>query len=250
MSLKRVIILFLLILSVKSFSESRLVLVTGNPHDLSFQGRWLHLIYSEAFERLGLLWEYKVYPAKRRDLLLDSGDVDGELSRVFTYGDHHPGLIRVDESPFSIKFSFFAADPQISLDNVKNLIDRNYTVGYIRGAQKPEDIRNKLVRDGIVNSQDFRVHNTYEIGLRNLFYSRTDLFLSNAFPVFDTMALDEFAGNSVKEVLVVSEVPIYAYLLRKHEQVAIELSDVIRDLKAEGAIEDFRNQAANALVRK
>ena len=36
-------------------------------------GKWLHMTYTEAFRRLNLPFEYKVYPSKRVTLMLKEG---------------------------------------------------------------------------------------------------------------------------------------------------------------------------------
>lgn len=116
------IILFytILLLTFPVYGYEKLTMVTNNSED-TFQGRWLKLIYLEVFNRLDIDWQFKSYPAKRRDVLLDNGLVDGELSRVFSYGIEHPSLVRVEESPFNITFIMYAIDHRVDLQKVDEL---------------------------------------------------------------------------------------------------------------------------------
>jgi len=63
----------------------------------------------------------------------DSGKADGELSRIHSYGEVHPNVIRVGEPHWSSGFIAVTADPSIQLDGWESLKKTDYRVNYRRG---------------------------------------------------------------------------------------------------------------------
>lgn len=235
------ILLFTSILICDAYSvyaNEKLIMVTGNPPTTS-QGRLLIKIYSEVFRRLELEWEYKVLPGNRRSLLLDNGDVDGELSRVLSYGDDHPDLVRVEESPFSITHSAFTFDPKIRLNGIQDLNQSNYRISYKRGAHKPAEIISRLIMSDLVEEENVGIINEYIHGLRMLQYERIDLLIANSFAIRDLLQTEEFIDNSIREVMLLSESPIYAYMHKRHAGLAVKIGSVLKEMKDEGFIEIY-----------
>ena len=73
------IIAFLFITSAQSTDIKKTIILVGSKSTKnSFYGKWLTLIYTDAFKQLGYTLKYKSYPAKRASLLSDNGKVDGE----------------------------------------------------------------------------------------------------------------------------------------------------------------------------
>ena len=85
--------------------EDKILLVGSDNTKNSFHGRYAELVYTEVFRRMGYSLVYVGYPAKRSSYMSDSGKAAGEIHRVFSYGEKHPNLIRVDEPHNSIIFS-------------------------------------------------------------------------------------------------------------------------------------------------
>lgn len=46
-------------------------------------------------------------PLGRRDNMVEAGAIDGEMARIYSYGDAHPELVRVEESIMDFTFSLF-----------------------------------------------------------------------------------------------------------------------------------------------
>lgn len=77
--------------------QEQLVLVGPWPSsDVEVQR--LLRVYTEVFRRLELGVRYREVPARRASDLAERGLVDGELSRVYEYGNHFRNLVRVEES--------------------------------------------------------------------------------------------------------------------------------------------------------
>ena len=68
----------------------------GNVMKNGFVGRWLALIYQEAFGRLGYNLAYLGLPLQRSSMMSDTGKTDGEIARFSNYGWDHPNLVKVN----------------------------------------------------------------------------------------------------------------------------------------------------------
>ena len=114
-----------------SAGEKVVMVCTRSENDP--EGKWLNLIFTEAFKRMGMELVYRHYPAKRCSYLSDKGQVDGELWRVRHYNEGHPDMVRVEEPHGVLRFSAFATDPNIQLDGWDSLKDTAYRVECRRG---------------------------------------------------------------------------------------------------------------------
>lgn len=233
-------LLFLLVSILPLNANDTLIMVSGNSPTKTYQGRLLYYIYDEVFNRLELSWEYHVYPGKRRDNLLDTGMVDGELSRVYSYGDDHPDLIRVNESPFSISMSLFGTN-NLTLSQIEDLKDKNYRIGVIRGSKQPNIILDNLISDGYIPRKNKYEFNTYESGLKMLINDRIDLILGNSFAISDQLYLNNYL--EIHKLLDISREPVFSYLHKKHAYIVPLMESVLKDIKNEELIEKFLLQA-------
>lgn len=240
--MKYIVFLLFIILFPINANET-LIMVSGNSPTETFQGRLLNNIYTEVFNRLGLSWEYQEYPGKRRDALLDNGLVDGELSRVLTYGNDHTDLVRVNESPFSISMSMFGNN-NLTINNIEELKGLNFRIGVLRGSKQPNQILDDLISRGFVDKKDKYEFNTYESGLSMLFNNRIDLILGNEFGIIDQIQLKNSPG--FHKVLEISSYPIYSYLHKKNTSLVPLIEETLKEIKLEGLIDKYIQQAGNS----
>lgn len=235
------VLIFVLVISIIPLHSTEfLIMVSGNSPTETFQGRLLNLIYTDAFNRLGLSWEYQVFPGKRRDHLLDTGKVDGELSRVFSYGDDHPELIRINESPFSISMSIFSKK-NIKINSLDKLKDGKYKIGVLRGSKQPNQIVDDFINKGYINKRDRYEFNNYQSGIKMLMNNRIDLILGNSFGIIDQ--IQSSRTINIQKVLEISSYPIYSYFHKKNAHIIPLMESVIKDIKSEGLVELYKIQA-------
>ncbi len=110
----------------------RLVLATGTEPDSS-DGRWLRRVFTEAFRRLGWQLDVQVMPARRAELALARGEVDGEMVRTALYGAQHPALQRVEAPLLHISFGVYGAPGAGQPPTLEALRDGEGQVIYRRG---------------------------------------------------------------------------------------------------------------------
>lgn len=204
----------------------------------SVLGTWFDLIYTEAFRRLGMEFEYRLYPGKRCSMMADRGEVDGEVARVYTYADAHPDLIRVEESHVTVKFLALARDPSIKLNGWESLRGTDYLIAGMRGVKK---LREKL--PGLVEDHRITLVSDWGQGLKMLNYGRVHLFIDVDFGAPTLLNTDEFKDSGIHVAGVMEASSTYPYLHKKHKALAPELAAVLREMKKEGLIARYRKKA-------
>lgn len=216
-------------------TEDQIVLATQKPQD-STAGNFLDLIYAEAFERLAMTFVYKNYPAKRCSILSDLGKVDGELSRIHSYNNVHPNLIRVEEPHWTSGFIAVATDPSIHLDGWESLEGTDYMVNFRRGIKGCEVNLPKVVRP-----DKLEIVNEPSLGLKKLLAGRADLYIGAEHDISRVLESDKFKNSGLYIVGVMETFTAHAFLHKKHKELVPKLSNVLKEMKQEGLFEKYRN---------
>lgn len=205
--------------------------------DATFSGRWLRLIYFEAFKRLGLPLDFAVFPTVRLGVEADEGRIDGEAVRVHAYADAHPNLVRVEESVLNVDFLLYTANPVLHLGGLEDLPASGLLGEYRRGVLLCE----RTLKKWLPAAQVSDVAST-EQGLKKLLARRTDLFCELDNAMLTVQAAPEFRGAAKirKLVNLNSTLPLYPYLHKKNAALAPRLAAILQQMKSEGLIERYR----------
>lgn len=218
-------------------AKNQITLVTLKSQE-SPEGIFLDLLYTEAFKRLGMTFIYKQHPPKRASIMSDSGEADGELSRIYTYNETHPNVIRVEESHWQSGFLAVATDPFIKVDGWAGLAKTEYKVTYKRGIKGCE---NNLPHVVLPKNLD-RVETNAQ-GLKKLLSGWTDLFIASEIDIVSVLHSDEFKNSGLQIVGVMETFSSHAFLHKKHKELAPKLAAVLKKMKEEGLLENYWNAA-------
>jgi hypothetical protein len=216
--------------------------------ETEYFGKFDRLIFKEVFRRLGIKDEFRDYPGKRAGIEADEGAIDGEPARPYQYAAEHPNLIRVEEFIFKVNFSAFAMQASIpQLNGWESLKGTNYRVDYQRGVRTTETNLSKVVSkenlsDIIKPAQ----------GLKKLASGRTDIFVEEETGILSLLQTPEFIDSKIRLAGVMESVAMYPYIHKKHAALAPKMAEVIKAMKAEGVIEQYRAMADKefGVVRK
>lgn len=205
----------------------------------SYAYRWLQLIYTEAFRQLNVTMTIRTFPAARASAEAIAGNVDGELARGYDYGGMQSVLIRVAEAPLVASDVAYTRDPDLRLSNGwESLRGTSYRVdfrfGYPVVQQRLAAVLPPGAFAGVLNA---------ELGLRKLVIGRSDLYIDAAEIVEPMLASAEFRNAGIRQAGLMERVPVYAYLNRKHEKLALRLAAVIKKMRDSGEVEHLRLQA-------
>lgn len=215
----------------------------GEP--TTYGSRWVAKIYAEAFKRLGIPFRLDHYTLARRAALVEAGGADGETSRVYSYGDTRPNLVRVEESLVDLGFSFYTANPKVRVDRFEDLRASSYQVEFRRGILICENTVKQYV-----SAERISDVLTQEQGLKKLLAGRTDLYCDIDVYVLQELQSPEFkdGGKRVRKVISIGKsVPTFPFLNKKHAELAPRLAAVLKQMKVEGLIEAYRLEVEREL---
>jgi hypothetical protein len=218
-------------------ADNQITLVTLKSQE-NPEGIFLNLVYTEAFKRLGMTFNYEQYPSKRASMMSDLGKADGELSRIYSYNETHPNVIRVEEPHWQSGFLAVATDPFIKLDGWASLAKTAYKVTYKRGIKGCE---NNL--PNVVRPENLERVETNAQGLKKLLSGWTDLFIASEIDIVSDLQSDEFRHSGLQIVGVMEKFTSHAFLHKKHKELAPKLAAVLKRMKQEGLVEGYWNAA-------
>jgi len=206
------------------WAGEKIVMVTPLPNT-EVLGKWVELIFSEAFRRLDLEMEYRQYPPKRCGEMANTGAVDGELGRPYGYDALYPNLVRVEEPSMSTYYAAYVTDPDIQLEGWESLKGTNYKVEHLRGAALSTQ---KLPE--VVKPDNLSEINEVTQGLKKLRAGRTDVFVIAANMVDPLLATDT-SYSTIRKAGIMAEVHMYPYLHKKHKDLAPKLAAALKEIK-------------------
>ena len=202
--------------------------------------RWVDLIYSEVFRRLNINMTVVYHPLKRASIETSAGKADGEPARIYEYGTLYPDLVRVEESVFPMTVAAYTTDISIGeLNGWKSLKNTNYLVEYPRGMKICESNLTKVIKPEFLST----ISETSP-GLEKLIRKRTDIYIDDVNSVLPLLHLH---SSELQEKIhlagIMEAVPLYMYVHKKHASLAPQLASILRELKAEGLIEQYHKIA-------
>lgn len=204
---------------------------------------WSLRIYKEAFRRLGIPLQASFYPLARRAALVDEGTIDGDGARVHGFGAAHPNLVRVEEPVMDLDFALYTANPTLRLQRLEDLAASGLLVEYRRGILLCENSLKSLLppeRLSDVTSE--------QQGVKKLLTGRTDVYCELDSVVKQALGSPEFkSAGGIRKVLNIGHLQTYPYIHRKRADLAPRLAATLKQMKAEGLIETFRQQAEREL---
>jgi polar amino acid transport system substrate-binding protein len=222
------------------------VFVIGtDQEEATFTGMWQRRIYAEAFRRLGLPAEFPYYPTKRLSALVESGELDGEMLRLHSYGVAHPEQVRVGEAVVEVRLALYTASPDLSLARLEDLAGTGWQGHYRRGVLFCEN-----TLKAVVPAQRLAEVTTTAQGLKSLLAGHTAFLCDIDLAVANVLYSPEFQGHKrVRELLAMGPPePLYPYLHKKNTELAPRLAAVLRQMKAEGLVERLRLEALHDAV--
>ncbi|MCP4304396.1 MAG: hypothetical protein GY788_05860 [bacterium] len=201
------------------------------------------MTYTEIFRRLALPLTTEYYPLKRASEEADAGRIDGEGGRIITYGKSFQNLARVEEPVFMMSVIAYAADPSISdLNGWESLKTFEGLVESPRGMKISE-----INLSNVVKAEKLSTITEASQALRKLAINRIDLYVDDMNAVAPILLNPEYdlydLQGKIHVAGIMEEVPLYMYVHKKHQALAPKLSEVIKMVKSEGLIEQYRQTA-------
>lgn len=225
--------------TVSVLEEKTFHMVMNRPEGTPYY-KWVELIYTEVFRRLEINLRVEYNPLKRASIEANKGRADGEPARIHAYAASFPNLVRVEESIFPMTVVAYTSKTSIpELNGWESLRNTGYFAVYPRGMKICEINLSKTV-------EPERLSNVTETvqGLRRLVRKRIDVYVDDMNAVLPMLQNEKnkFQGD-VRVAGIMQEVPLYMYVHKKHKALVPKLSEVIKTVKSEGLIEQYRKTA-------
>ncbi|TXT37915.1 MAG: hypothetical protein FD135_3253 [Comamonadaceae bacterium] len=206
------------------------------PHSIAY--RWAQLINQEAFRRMGATLEIASFPLARRAALVEAGVIDGEISRIYSYADTHPELVRVEEPVMDFTFSLFTAQPGLKALQLADL-PADVLLEYRRGVLVCENTLKKVIAPERLSN----VTST-EQGIKKLLAGRSDVYCDIDIFVKDVQQSGEFKDEGkLRKLFDIATVATYPYFYKKHASLAPRFAAILKQMKVEGLFAAYRKQA-------
>lgn len=192
-------------------------------------------VLREAYHRLGYQLAVHRLPGERTLLYANEGRMDGELYRKLGMDRQYANLIIVPVPLLTYEIVVFTHGTDFALNGWDSL--RPYTIGHVRGI--------KIVQENTAGMRTEPVP-TMTQAFQKMMVGRTDLVVGNrlsGMAVIRHLKLDEVRVLSPP----LASFPVYHYLHKRHEALAAQLAAVLRQMRAEKAIEAIQQRVANGL---
>jgi hypothetical protein len=209
------------------------VMGTTRPED-SLVGQWLRQVYTEAFRRLGVPIRFEVHPVMRLPVLLSQGELDAEMVRARDFADKLVDVIRVEEPVWDSVFALFASNPALTLKRLQDVTATGWRGAYPRGLVECERVLAPLLGKERLIDVQLTEHAVQMVAAgRADFVCGIDMVVLAAAP----------PGTLLHKLVDIGEpVPLYAFVNRKHAELAPRLAATLRQMKSEGLIEQYRHE--------
>lgn len=198
------------------------------------------IVAPKIFDRLDIAITITPVPAKRAEYEATRGLSDGEIMRIFSYGNDNPDVIRVPTSYYSLKtMIFIRKHSNISINSQQDL--SNYKIARVRGVKHTDN-----VTQGLSNIVD--LNSTKQI-IRFLDKGRADLALTNG--IDGLMAISELAVENIEMLPTpLQELDLYFYLNKKHQALVPRLDRIIIEMQQSGELARIVRDAESAVIEK
>lgn len=200
--------------------------------------RWAERVYTEAFRRLGIEFNYAVYPPARASVMADEGKVDGEPARIGSYGSSHPNLVRVEVTVNNNQVLAYVKTPGMVLNGWDSLRGKDYRVVFYRGM----DFAQKYL-PAVVKPENLSAISREPQALKMLIAGRIDIYVDSHTRLAGLLSSPEFRDAGIYSAGVMMDISAYPYLHKRHAALAPQLAETLKQMKAEGLIQQYLEQA-------
>ncbi|MCJ8297317.1 MAG: transporter substrate-binding domain-containing protein [Pseudomonadales bacterium] len=187
-------------------------------------------ILTEAFKRNGIRFKAVHHPSLRSLLYSSTGNLDGELHRVYDFhkvsGGKYPDLIRIESELITTWLAIYSTK-KIPFDNWKDL--KEYKVSYSRGKKILDNLLPRfLPKEQIV------VANNDTDAFKMLSDGLVDVVIAGSKTGVDLLEAHNQFSNITK-VQNVHPIRMYSYIHKKHQQLAAKIADTLEQMKKDGS---------------
>ncbi len=196
-------------------------------------------VLPKLYGRLGLSIVVTPMAGKRAQLESSSGLKDGEVLRIWSYGEEFGDTVRVPTSYYQLTTTAYVRkNSGIQIEHVEDL--KHYRLVKVSGVRHTHDITEHM--DNVVD-----VKTPMEM-MHYLNNERADIALTSRLGgdyIIRQLGLD----NIVAIETPLKVLPLYHYLYQRHSSLVDQVDQVIIDAKASGQLQAWIDEAERAIIQ-
>ncbi len=192
------------------------------------------IIITAVYKKLGYDIEISSYPGKRAEHDASKGIKDGEIMRIWTYGDQNPSLVRVPTPYYYlVTTAFIRKDTQVEIYSKADLA--KYRLGRVRGIKHTdnitEDMPNVVEANSTANMFKLLDKGIIDVALAD--YIDGQWVIANHPSLSNIYAHPEFLAKW----------SLYHYLHKKHQALVPKVDKVIKEMTNSGELAQLIDNA-------
>lgn len=237
------VILLLITHSATSQNEVVQNITTSNEYhfssiELLIEQEIGRLILPQIYQNIGINITINPLPAKRSQYLANSGINDGEIMRIWTYGNENPNTIRVPTPYYYLEtMPFVHKNSNIVISHKQDLT--KYRLTKVRGVKHTNNITQGM-------SNIYEMSNTEKM-FKLLLSGRVDVALTNSIDG-NLMLLKLGYDKIVPMNKPLITLPLYHYIHKDHKSLVPIIDAEIKRLKNSGALKQLIQKAEDKII--
>ncbi|MBE0364452.1 hypothetical protein PULV_a2791 [Pseudoalteromonas ulvae UL12] len=198
------------------------------------------LVLPQIYLTLGITVDISPLPGNRAQYVVNSGEFDGEIMRIWSYGEENPDTVRVPTPYYYLEtMAFVRSDSLIKVNSVSDLA--SLRIGRVRGVKHTNNIT-----EGLTDIYD--VHST-QLMFELLEQDRIDVALTNTLD--GNVIIQSYPFTNIKAMeKPLATLPLYHYLHKKNLPLVSLLDEKIHELSASGELKSMITQAENYVIKQ
>ncbi|WP_088330403.1 transporter substrate-binding domain-containing protein [Lacimicrobium sp. SS2-24] len=198
------------------------------------------IVLPQLYAKLNIKVNIRPLPGKRAEYHAVSGQLDGEIMRIYSYGEENPTMLRVPTPYYYLEtMPFVLAHRQLKIGHREDLL--RFTLGKVRGVKHTNNMTK-----GMDNVHDF--DSTLEM-MRMLQGGYIDVALTNTLDGKLTLRRKNITSVKATEVAL-DRLPLYHYIHHKHEDLVSRINGVMAKSKASGELEKLIAEAERQVIAR
>lgn len=182
------------------------------------------LLLEEIYRRASIEMIYTTLPPIRSSVMSSTGEVDGELLRVYDYGTLFPSLIRIPTPYTFVELTCFYTDDSLACETWDDLI--GYSIGKVRGIK----IIDYNIKPG---SKVVEVNSSIQL-FKMLKSGRIDIAITSN--IEGKIREKELKLQNLKSS-VIETYPLFHYLHESNREIIPIIDNVIKKMQESGELE-------------
>lgn len=196
------------------------------------------IIIPEIYKKLGIETTIQAVPGIRAQKLATSGEKDGEIMRIFTYGIENTTTIRVPTPYYQLEtMAFVKKDSGIVIKSKEDL--KKYKLVKVRGVKHTNNITK-----GIANVHDM---NSTESMMKYLLAGRADVALTNT--VDGILSLKKLGYTNIVPIdKPLAVLDLFNYIHQDHKDIVEKVDAMIKKMKENGELQAIIKKAESQVI--